>query len=258
MDHGDILQSLETNIREKLRYFALKFNMMETHDIGGVSVVDTGIPSNTLNTAYGGEISKSTAEEVYDYYHENDQPMSLWVGPNSTSEDDKCELEETGFQCEDHEIGMACNLQNIPVGYTKPPELVIRQCFNSRQFKDFGKVLASVTDLEDDQVDLFYELVANLKPEDREEIIFFVGYVKKVPVATSCLFLTNVAGVYDLATKPNERNKGYGTALFYHALEEARRRGYETSVLQATVDGLNIYEKFGFQKVCDFNVYTLT
>ena len=97
--------------------------------------------------------------------------------------------------------------------------------------------------------------MADLPSNSIKDMVLFVGYENGYPVASSCLFLTEVAGIYDVATRPNKRKLGFGSALFYQALQEAKQRKYETAVLQASPDGLGIYKRFGFKEVCQFNVW---
>jgi predicted acetyltransferase len=92
--------------------------------------------------------------------------------------------------------------------------------------------------------------------ELRDALKLFVGYVNGKSVCTAGLFLTDCAGVFDMSTKLAQRKKGYGTAIFYRALEEATSLGFEVSVLQSSPDSLNIYKKFGFSEVANFNVWS--
>ena len=52
------------------------------------------------------------------------------------------------------------------------------------------------------------------------------------------------------------QGKGYGSAMFYTALIEAKNQGFNVGVLQASPDGLNIYKRFGYKEICEFNVWS--
>jgi len=43
--------------------------------------------------------------------------------------------------------------------------------------------------------------------------------------------------------------------MFYYALMEAKKLGLKQFTLQASSDGLNIYKRFGFEEICEFNVW---
>lgn len=249
------LMEIENNMREKLKYVASKLHTMRTENIKGVSVVDTALSSDTFNTAFGGQIEDHIAQKVFLYYKKTNQPMAWWIGPNSASEyTEKC-LENAGFVLNELDIAMVCHLAQV-MDEQSPGKLTIRQCITPKDYDDFGDVLASIFDPPDEQVKVFYHKMAALSSKETKDMILFVGYEENHPVATSCLFITDVAGIYDIATRPEKRNLGYGSAMFHHALMEAKKKGLRKSILQASPDGLNIYKRFGFKEVCHFTVWS--
>ena len=72
------------------------------------------------------------------------------------------------------------------------------------------------------------------------------------------LFLTDVAGIYDVATRPEYRRRGFGSALFKHLVNEAKQAKYESAVLVASAEGAGIYERAGFQKDCVVEEWSFT
>jgi ribosomal protein S18 acetylase RimI-like enzyme len=59
-------------------------------------------------------------------------------------------------------------------------------------------------------------------------------------------------GIYGLATLKTARGKGIGSALMSYSLQRARELGYKQAVLQASADGIRIYERLGFETVTRF------
>ncbi len=181
--------------------------------------------------------------------------MAWWIGPNSASDvTNKC-LDNAGFVCNELDIGMVCDLIQVVDNYRFPERLVIRKCTTPRDYAGFGEVLASIFDPPDECVKVFYNKMATMNPSDIKNMILFVGYEDDSPITTSCLFLTDVSGIYDIATRPEKRKLGYGSAMFYRALIESKKMGLKKSVLQASPDGFNLYKKFGFKEICEFNVW---
>ena len=66
-------------------------------------------------------------------------------------------------------------------------------------------------------------------------------------VATSMLYLANgLAGIYCVATMPEERGKGLGAHVTAEALRAAHRIGYRVGVLQSSEEGHSVYLGLGF------------
>ena len=84
----------------------------------------------------------------------------------------------------------------------------------------------------------------------------FTGYLDGRPVAVSALVMAGgLAGIYAVATLPEARRRGVGTAMTLHAMAEGRRRGASMAVLQATDFGRPVYERIGFSVAFDYDLY---
>lgn len=80
----------------------------------------------------------------------------------------------------------------------------------------------------------------------------YLGSVAGRPVATAMSVRTNdVVGVYSVATLPEARGHGYGTALTWATLADADP-GFRAAVLQASPMGRPVYERMGFRLVREF------
>jgi len=67
------------------------------------------------------------------------------------------------------------------------------------------------------------------------------------PVCTSLVFLHDgVAGIYGVATLPEERGKGLGAFITAEPLRRVHELGYRVGVLQASEDGHPVYRRLGF------------
>lgn len=85
----------------------------------------------------------------------------------------------------------------------------------------------------------------------------WIGYDLERPVAIVTVVIGGgVAGVYSLGTLPAHRRRGIGEAALRHALgwvKEERR--LETTVLQTTKQGMELYRRAGYQPVTMFSVF---
>jgi GNAT superfamily N-acetyltransferase len=64
-------------------------------------------------------------------------------------------------------------------------------------------------------------------------------------------------GIWWVATLPEARGHGLARDLLHVALGEARRRGMETSTLQATKMGRPVYERLGYRDIGTFEMWEL-
>lgn len=83
------------------------------------------------------------------------------------------------------------------------------------------------------------------KPHGGPEVRFFGAKRDGNVVATSMLYCTNgLAGIYCVATIPEERGKGLGALV---TAEPLRRSGYQVGVLQSSEMGYPVYQRLGFE-----------
>ena len=257
-DQALLLKEMEKNMREKLCYIPTAHPEMNVTEINSTLVVDSGLPSDTFNTAFGGTIEKETAQKVFNFYTNKQYPCAWWVGPSSDTKEATSHLKSAGFEHDEYDVGMVANLTQLKELVRSPEGLQIKKCKTEADFNDFGEVLASIFSPypEEHQVRKYYQNITQVTAEQRPNLQLFVGYLNGEAVSTSGLFLTNCAGIFDISTRPEYRCKGLGTALFHHALKQAVAQGYEVAVLQSSPDGLGIYETYGLQKLGDFNVWS--
>ena len=216
LEKMDIINSMEKNMYHKFQYIPSKINTMNVDKLGDTLVVNSGLQSDTFNTAYGGKISKERVNKVREYYLNHKMPMAWWTGPSSgKNQNIKDDMEAAGFIHDELDAGMYCDLSPINFDeYNLPKNLKIIECNNSRHFTDFGNVLASVFNPVDDCVKTFYSKAHSIPSRERDNLMLFVGYINDKPVSTSGIFITDVAGIYDISTHPKERGRGYGSSMF--------------------------------------------
>ena len=75
----------------------------------------------------------------------------------------------------------------------------------------------------------------------------YVGKVAGEPVVTGVgICLENHVGVFNVATLPAHRRRGYGAAITGRAVRDGFDRGARWAWLQSSPDGYSVYEKLGF------------
>jgi ribosomal protein S18 acetylase RimI-like enzyme len=82
---------------------------------------------------------------------------------------------------------------------------------------------------------------------DLPEITLYLGYLPE-EVAGTALLCTHhgVAGLHMAGTRPAYRRRGIARRMMHHLLDEARARGLDYAILQASAMGEPLYRKLGF------------
>ena len=79
------------------------------------------------------------------------------------------------------------------------------------------------------------------------------------PVGVSLVFYSSgVAGIYCCGVCPEYRNRGIGKAITMAPILQAKKKGYEISVLTASQLGFYAYSKIGFKECCKYETYIYT
>jgi ribosomal protein S18 acetylase RimI-like enzyme len=65
----------------------------------------------------------------------------------------------------------------------------------------------------------------------------------------------STVGLYNITTLPTARRRGIGFAVTATLVNAALERGATAVVLHASDDGLPVYERLGFETVCEVPQY---
>lgn len=152
---------------------------------------------------------------------------------------------------------MWADLQSITSLLTPIEDFQIRYIQIPEDLTHFANVLAGLfgDSPEATQVRRYYTIIRQYYATN-QPMRLYLGEQSGQVVATGTLFIDKaIAGIYDIATRPEWRYKGYGTAMFRHLVQEARQQGVTQAVLQASPNALGIYERTGFTKVGVVSVY---
>jgi N-acetylglutamate synthase len=83
---------------------------------------------------------------------------------------------------------------------------------------------------------------------ERPGVRAYLGRVDGEPVATGVgVSLRNQVGIFNVATLPGHRRRGYGAAITARAVCDALDARAQWAWLQSTADGYRVYEKLGFR-----------
>ncbi len=92
---------------------------------------------------------------------------------------------------------------------------------------------------------------------DSPAVEVYVGEVDGVAVTTGLgVRGSGGLGVFNIATPPEHRGAGYGTAITAHVVAEGRRAGARMAWLQSSEAGYHCYERLGFRTVDEWQCWT--
>lgn len=256
-----IKQLMLANMQEKFGYITRLIPEGKLIQRSNMQIVNCGKNSDTFNTVFGVPSSEDDVRLVTEYYLGNKLSAAWWFDASQLSDFLKNSLSSMGWECEEKEVGMSYDLPETLPRY-KNPKLKIIQCKTSKDFEEFGMVLSAIFEednpIEAENVRQVYKLLNEEKAKEHGKMIFLLGYENDVPVSTMTLYFShNLAGLFDLSTLPRKRKKGYGSEMFSYSLHIAKAEGIKRCVLEASEDGLRIYERAGFKPLGEFYVWNL-
>ncbi|WP_329538475.1 GNAT family N-acetyltransferase (plasmid) [Streptomyces sp. NBC_01450] len=94
---------------------------------------------------------------------------------------------------------------------------------------------------------------------DSSRIVRFIARAEGVPVGTALMRAAHgVAGIFVVSTSPEYRHRGIGAALTAAALEAGRQSGLHIGALQASASGAPLYTRMGFEKVAEYQLFSVS
>lgn len=217
-----------------------------------LTVVDSGLACDTFNLVCRARLSRAAAphriQETLGHFGERGHPFSWWLGPGSEPEDLPTLLEDAGLRAAEGELAMGMALTDLPSGVAGPAGLVVRRVETAADLAAFAALSAANWTPPDLNVVAFYRETAPhfLAPGCRQWL--YLGYYADEPVATAELTLGgDVAGLYNIGTRPDVRGRRIGSVMTWTPLRDAARQGVTHAILQASEMGQNLYARLGFR-----------
>jgi len=215
-------------------------------------LTDCGLPCDTFNAVCRAHLTHEDAPQaiqtVLDYFAQHQRPFSWWLSPGDQPDNLVDLLLAAGLQEDYSESAMAADLNHIGTADLAPNGIEIRRVRTEAELVDFAHIISVMWTPPDPQVVSFYKQAAPAILRADSPMWFYVGYVDKKPVVTGEVTVDNgVAGLYNICTLPDYRQRGYGTAMTLQPLIDARDAKCTTAILQATEQGARVYKRLGFE-----------
>lgn len=202
---------------------------------------------------------QSTVDDLQAKLNKKGGPAMWWVGPHTTPENIDTLLEQHGLQPAGEAPNMVVDLSelsSIPTTIENFRIEKVNKVDNPEGQALWARTTAKGFGVPDSVGTEIAEFEATLHDSYYKAAHHYIGYLDDVPVASSSMILdSGVAGIYAVATAPEARRKGIGTAMTRLPLLEAKEMGYRVGILQASAMGYPVYERVGFQEIFKFRTY---
>lgn len=245
MDHQALAALADTNM-------ALEWAALGRHAGGQLGQTDSmtlmasGIPVAFFNGGFPRAASPDPQRCIaaaMEFFARAGVPFLLWLREGAYDD-----LIAAGRAAGLRDVGGPPSMALASIGEIAPPpaDLELRFASAPDDMRDHRAVLGAGFGMPNDILD---RLMVDGLIDDPDTAIV-LGRVDGVPVTTALLARSGAtAGVYNVATLPDRRGKGYGEAATWAVIGEGARRGCTHSILQSSDAGHPVYERMGFVDV---------
>jgi ribosomal protein S18 acetylase RimI-like enzyme len=249
------------NLRQSFRVLADGRPHGRVLELPGVSIASLGVTFQMFNGAFFSEPveTETVLEErlrcARDYFAAQALRWSFWICEDWLSPGVRRKLsracETMGLRLSSEMPGLAAERLRHPARAL--PTIDFRRVDSPQTLDDFRGLGATCFRV---PIAWFSE-VFDVSVAASQPFVCWVGYCDGEPVATAATVSgQGITGLYNVATAPAFRRRGYGEAITRHAIDTAvRESGSTRIVLQSTSEGLRLYQRIGFQPVTRVLVY---
>ncbi len=196
-------------------------------------------------------------KEALDPFRRTLTPLTWWVGPLSQPANLGRVLQAHGLTHNRDMIGMAAELDRL--SEFTPPDLdyAFEPVTTPSELEMWMPLFAATFGIPAAEIPLTLDIFGQLSFAPDSEWRHYAMFADGGVVATGSLHLgAGVAGLYNIATRPDYRQHGLGTAITLLIYEEAKKMGYRIGALQTTYpNALRLYHRIGFEVYCKFGIY---
>jgi GNAT superfamily N-acetyltransferase len=251
-----LVEAIENNPRDTFIDLSRLTRTAEIFEIGQTVGYMTDIKFPMFNGTVRPRFDSAGVDDGIDGFlgraRERGVPMLWWVTPSSRPLDLTSRLVDRGFVI-DRLPGMALDLSSIRP--ERPPQGVeIRRVRGESDLVAALDVCCRCFDMPSFVQEPFRRMISVDGLGEMAGFHTYLAELEGTPIATSGVaYKAGVAGIYNVATLPEGRGRGIGRAITLAPLLDARRRGVRIGILHSTRQGYSVYNRLGFEHVCDID-----
>jgi ribosomal protein S18 acetylase RimI-like enzyme len=253
-------ESWEANLRQSFRVLAQGRPRADVAELDGVSIASLGASFQMFNAAFlnrhvaGREDLEARLVCAQTLFAARSLPWAFWICEDWLARPARRALvracEEFGLRAAAEMPGMIADSLREPRRFASHRQAALRFTVRRAQgagamedFRAVGSVCFHVPPIWFGEV--FDDAMAG------RAFTCWVGYHDERPVSTAATVVSDgVIGLYNVATLPGARGRGYAEAITRHAIASATREsGLQRVILQSTALGERLYRRLGFREV---------
>ncbi len=253
---SDIINSIDENLFSYISNIGRLPNA-ELYNDAKIKWVLTDIPHPLFNNVIRAQIETETIDatilSLIEKAKSRKTPLLWWISPTTQPSDLGKHLVKHGFVDDGQIPGMAIDLTSLKGDFRLPTGLTIQKVRDDESMRIWSEIFTEGFGLPEFVTESTHNTIGIA---DSNTTTAYLGWMNDKPVATSLLVLAGgVAGIYNVTTIPSARRKGVGTYMTRAGLQDAQERGYKVGILEATLMGVSMYRKLGFQEVCQISAF---
>jgi GNAT superfamily N-acetyltransferase len=224
-----------------------------------VAWLATGMPypsfNRVLHAKFKSEDVDARIEAALAPFKSRNAPMAWHTGPTTQPPELGEHLIVHGLECTSDEPGMTVDLQSLDDDAKLPPGVTIERVGDLAGLRAWCEIFTT-TFGQPDLVEATVAVETEMGVGEHLWRRLYIGSSRGKPVATALLFLgAGVAGIHGVGTLPEARRQGIGRAMTVTPLLEARTLGYRVGILHASLLGVGVYRRLGFEEYCKLRRY---
>jgi ribosomal protein S18 acetylase RimI-like enzyme len=202
----------------------------------------------------------SEIERCLEPFRQTKTPLTWWVGPLSSPGTLGRTLQQHGFVHNRDMIGMAAPLDSLSACQPLETGYFFEQVLDAAGLAAWMPLFARTFGIPEVEIPLVLDIFEQLSFVSGSAWRHYSLRANGQIVATGSLHLgAGVAGLYNIATQPEYRQRGLGREITLLIFEQAHQMGYELGTLQTTYpNALRLYHRIGFEVYCKIGVYQHT
>lgn len=148
--------------------------------------------------------------------------------------------------------GMALDLAHLPASIPSPPDMTVEHITATGAVDEW----ANMTESHPVRRQIMHDLLVGDGLRQQPTLYAYLARRQERPLGTVLVFdCTQATCLRALDVLPEARRQGVGAWLCWHALREARQRGHQLAVTDATDMGHGVYQRVGFRDCCTIFEY---